>query len=181
MTLHHPPERTSAASIDPRTFRTVMGHYPTGVCIITASDPDGRALGMTVGTFTSVSLDPPLVGFFPDRKSTTWPAIAATGRFCVNVLADDQQQLCLTFASRGTDKFAEVIHNLSENGQPILDRVAAWIDCTVYAVHEAGDHYLVLGEVQAMGVQSELSPLLFVRGQFARAAVIETAPPGQGA
>ncbi len=152
--------------IDGATFRRVLGHYPTGVCVVTAVEPDGMATGMIVGSFTSVSLDPPLVAFFPDRQSTSWPRIARAGRFCVNVLASDQQDLCRRFAAKGGDKFAGVSHRLSTNGSPVLDDVVAWIDCTLDAVHEAGDHFIVLGRVRELDIARADEPLLFFRGQY---------------
>ena len=92
---------------DSASFRTVMGHYPTGVCVITGLTPDGIAVGLTVGTFTSVSLNPPLIGFFPDKKSTSWPLIGASGQFCVNILASEQESVCRAFAVKGGDKFSQ--------------------------------------------------------------------------
>jgi 3-hydroxy-9,10-secoandrosta-1,3,5(10)-triene-9,17-dione monooxygenase reductase component len=157
-------------TIDSSTFRATLGHYPTGVCVITSRTPRGAAVGMTVGTFTSVSLDPPLVGFFPDKKSTSWPEIAATGRFCVNVLADDQEWLGRRFASRGEDRFADVICASSPTGLPILDGSIAWIDCTIHSVSNAGDHFLVLGSVEAMSVERAAAPLVFHQGRFAHVA-----------
>ena len=121
---------------------------------------------MIVGSFTSISLDPPLVALFPDKSSTTWPRIARAGRFCVNVLASDQQDLCRHFAARGGDKFAGVSHRLSANGSPVLDDVVAWIDCTLHAVHEAGDHFIVLGRVRELDIARADEPLLFFRGQY---------------
>jgi len=96
----------SDIEIDPAVFRQVLGSYPTGVCAITALGPDGQPVGMVVGTFTSVSLDPPLVGFLPDKNSSTWPLIEGAGRFCVNALGADQQATCRSLAARGPDKFA---------------------------------------------------------------------------
>jgi flavin reductase (DIM6/NTAB) family NADH-FMN oxidoreductase RutF len=153
-------------SFDNATFRRVLGHYPTGVCIVTAADSDGPPTGMVVGSFTSVSLDPPLVAFFPDRKSSSWPRIEKVGKFCVNVLASDQQALCRQFAISGADKFAGVSHRVSANGSPILDDVVAWIDCTLDAVHEAGDHFIVLGRVVALEVDRPGLPLLFFQGGY---------------
>ncbi len=157
---------TSACSFDDATFRRVLGHYPTGVCIITSIATDGKPIGMVVGSFTSVSLDPPLVAFFPGRKSATWPRIEAAGKFCVNVLATDQQELCRQFAISGSDKFARLSHNVSANGSPILNDVIAWIDCTLDVVHEAGDHSIAIGRVVALEVDRPTSPLLFLRGGF---------------
>lgn len=158
---------SSPAMFDSPTFRRVLGHYPTGVCIVTAIDRDGQPAGMSVGSFTSVSLDPPLVAFFPDRKSSSWPRIERAGRFCVNILASDQEPLSRRFASRGADKFEGVTHRVSGNGSPILDGVVAWIDCDLHAVHEAGDHYIVLGEVVDLEVQGGANgPLLFFQGGY---------------
>jgi flavin reductase (DIM6/NTAB) family NADH-FMN oxidoreductase RutF len=151
---------------EPETFRHVLGHYPTGVCVITATQADGKPVGMAVGSFTSVSLDPPLVAFFPDRSSSSWPKIEAAGSFCVNILAEHQESLCRTFASSAEDKFVGITHRMSAKGAPILDDVVAWIDCDLYAVHEAGDHFIVLGEVQALDVERPHRPLLFFQGGY---------------
>ena len=159
---------SSAAPIDGANFRHVLGHYPTGVCVVTASAEDGAPAGMVVGSFTSVSLDPPLVAFFPDKGSSSWPRIEKAGKFCVNVLARDQQDICRKFAARGGDKFAGVSHRLSANGSPILDGAVAWIDCSLHAVHEAGDHYIALGLVNALEVHNpnNAGPLLFYQGSY---------------
>lgn len=156
----------STAPIDSATFRRVLGHYPTGVCVVTSMEGDGTPLGLVVGSFTSVSLDPPLVAFFPANSSSTWPRIEVAGRFCVNVLASDQQALCQRFSGRGGDKFEGVTHRLSGNGSPILDGVVAWIDCMLHATHEAGDHRIVLGEVLALEVEKPGRPLLFFQGGY---------------
>ena len=150
---------------DSATFRRVLGHYPTGVCVVTAVDAEGPT-GMVVGSFTSVSLDPPLVAFFPAKTSSSWPRIEQAGKFCVNVLASDQQALCGQFAAKGPDKFTGVSHCVSANGSPILDGVVAWIDCTLDAVHEAGDHYIVLGRVVALEASTPGKPLLFFQGAY---------------
>src|SRR5688572_30816018 len=92
-------------TIEPQAFRAVLGHYPTGVCVITGYNRDRAPTGLVIGSFTSVSLDPPLVAFFPDRRSTSWPEIRSCGQFCVNVLGEDQLDLCRRFATRGGEKF----------------------------------------------------------------------------
>lgn len=161
-----------SGSFDSATFRRVLGHYPTGVCVVTAVEADNMPIAMVVGSFTSVSLDPPLVAFFPAKTSTSWPRIEKIGKFCVNVLASDQQPLCRQLASPGTDKFAGVAHRVSTNGSPILDDVVAWIDCTLDAVHEAGDHYIVLGKVLALEVDRPERPLLFFQGNYGEFALI---------
>lgn len=151
--------------LDSRDFRRILGHYPTGVCVVTAAD-GAAPVGMVVGSFTSVSLDPPLVAFLPDRKSTTWPRIQAAGHFCVNVLAEHQQAVCHAFSSKMGRRFDEVPYRRSVTGVPILEGVVAWIDCELHAVHEAGDHYIVIGEVRAMDVERGDAPLVFVKGAY---------------
>ena len=153
--------------VDPGHFRRILGHYPTGVCGITSVSGD-RPIGMIVGSFTSVSLDPPLVGFFPNRSSETWPLIQTDGRFCVNVLGADQLAVCKALATKGTDKFAGLDYGLSDTGLPILANVAAWIDCELYAVHEAGDHYIALGSVLSLHADLDRHPMLFYRGEYGR-------------
>lgn len=153
-------------AIESATFRRILGHYPTGVCVITAMPSDGVPTAMVVGSFTSVSLAPPLVAFFPDKSSSSWPRIEQAGKFCVNVLASDQRDLCRTFSAKGGDKFAGISHRLSGNGSPILDDVVAWIDCSLNAVHEAGDHYIALGLVHELELVRAEQPLLFFRGQY---------------
>jgi 3-hydroxy-9,10-secoandrosta-1,3,5(10)-triene-9,17-dione monooxygenase reductase component len=152
--------------IDGARYRHVLGHYPTGVCIVTAMEKNGVATGMVVGSFTSVSLQPPLVAILPGRLSTTWPRLAAVGKFCINVLACDQLSLCKQFAISGDHKFAGVSHRLSSNGSPILEGVIAWIECDLHAVHEAGDHVIALGHVTELEVQKPEAPLLFFRGGY---------------
>ena len=154
--------------IDPRYFRTVLGHYPTGVCVITGLNPNGQASGLVVGSFTSVSLDPPLVAFFPDRKSTTWPLLKESGHFCVNVLAEDQLDLCKQFARSGGDKFTGVSHYHSERGIPILDDIVAHIECVLDKEIETGDHTIVLGRVLSLATVRAANPLLFLKGGYGR-------------
>jgi flavin reductase (DIM6/NTAB) family NADH-FMN oxidoreductase RutF len=152
-------------TIDGTKFRHIMSHYPTGVCAVT-SMCKGQAVGMIVGSFTSVSLDPPLVAFFPDRKSTSWPKIQATGRFCVNVLAGHQLDVCRALSSKDESKFDAVPHRYSDAGLPIIAGVVAWIDCDLHAVHEAGDHFITIGLVHALAIEHPHSPLLFFQGGY---------------
>ena len=151
---------------DRSTLRRLLGHYPTGVCVITAVEQEGRAVAMVVGSFTSVSLDPPLVAFFPDRASSSWPGIRRAGRFCVNVLSSNQRDLCRRFSARGGDKFADVDYRLSKGGSPVLDGIVAWIDCTLDTVHDAGDHFIALGRICEFDIVRAEQPLLFFRGRY---------------
>lgn len=171
----------AVSPIDARGFRTVLGHFPTGVCVVTAMDTDGTPVGMAVGSFTSVSLDPPLVAFLPDRSSTTFPRIRGAASFCVNVLAADQERVCRTFASRGADKFADTGWRPAPSGAPILDGVVAWIDCVPETIHEAGDHYICIGRVTDLAVENPTLPLLFFQGgygAFSLGSLVVGARPG---
>jgi flavin reductase (DIM6/NTAB) family NADH-FMN oxidoreductase RutF len=147
-------------------FRRVLGHYPTGVCIVAALDADGQGGGLTIGSFTSVSLDPPLVAFCPDRKSRSWARIRSAPAFAVNILASDQETLCRRFSAATEDKLAGVAHRRSPLGAPLLDGVVAWIECVLEAEHEAGDHFIVVGRVSALAVERAVHPLLFFRGGY---------------
>ena len=153
------------SALDSREFRRILGHYPTGVCVVTAL-ADAEPIGMVVGSFTSVSLEPALVAFLPDRRSTTWPRIEAAGQFCVNVLSERQQNVCTALSAKSGDRFASIAHRLTENGLPVIDGVVAWIDCQLHAVHEAGDHYIAIGRVRALDVEHPGAPLVFVRGAY---------------
>ena len=155
----------SKATIDPAVFRQVLGAYPTGVVVITAMDEDATPAGMVVGTFTSVSLDPPLVGFLPDKNSSSWPKIEKAGHFCVNVLGSDQQQLCRQLAGKG-DKFAGVDLTISDHGLPVLADAIVTIECSIHSVTEAGDHWFVLGKVLSMEPPRDSDPMLFHRGRY---------------
>lgn len=153
--------------VDTRTFRDVLGHFASGVTVVTAVTDDGP-VGFTCQSFTSLSLDPPLVALAPGKSSTSWPRIAAAGAFCVNILEADQAELCRSFAVSGTeqgDKFAGIGWSPARSGAPVLQGVLAWVDCTLLAVHDAGDHELVLGRVIDLGV-GDGEPLLFYRGRF---------------
>ena len=153
---------------DPRWFRNVLGQYPTGVCAITAVDPETGPAGMVVGSFTSVSLDPPLVAFFPDKSSSSWPKIQRAGAFCVNILGADQEDVCRSFASKASDKFAGHAYRPGVTGSPILEGTVAWIDCDLESVQEAGDHYIVLGAVRDLQLEQPRLPLLFFQGGYGR-------------
>jgi flavin reductase (DIM6/NTAB) family NADH-FMN oxidoreductase RutF/DNA-binding IclR family transcriptional regulator len=162
------PELDTTAKIDSGHFRRVLGQYPTGVCVITAIGPGARPVGMTVGTFTSVSLDPPLVAFLPGKKSRVLAAIVQTGRFAVNILAGDQVALSRQFASREDDKFRAVKWRSSTLGSPLLTDAVAWIDCRLDASFEVGDHVMVVGAVESLDIERETAPLMFFQGGFGR-------------
>jgi 3-hydroxy-9,10-secoandrosta-1,3,5(10)-triene-9,17-dione monooxygenase reductase component len=156
-----------APVIDPARFRYVLGQYPTGVVVVTALDTSGTAIGMTVGSFTSVSLDPPLVAFLPDKNSSSWRALRASGeRFCVNVLSADQEDVCRAVAMRKTDKFHDIGWRPSPAGNPVINGAVAWIDCVTEQLHEAGDHHIVVGRVLHLQAGDGDTPLLFHQGAY---------------
>ncbi|WP_424863289.1 flavin reductase family protein [Streptomyces sp. MMS24-I29] len=169
------------APVDPAEFRRVLGHFASGVTLVTAHDPGdgdgapGSAAGFACQSFASLSLDPPMVAFMVARTSTTWPRIARAGAFCVNVLGASQEALCRSFAVSGADKFAGVAYEPAPmTGSPLLGGVPAWIDCRIHAVHTGGDHLIVVGRVEALGASGTPNsadadgPLLFHRGRFGR-------------
>lgn len=155
---------------DAATFRTVLGHFCTGLTIVTAVDL-GEPVGLTCQSFASVSLDPPLVLFVAARSSYSWPRIRSAGSFCANVLSDHQEHLGRSFAMKGADKFAGVGWRPGATGSPILDGCLAFVECELDAVHEAGDHDIVVGRVVDLGLAGEGRPLLFYRGGYGRFAV----------
>jgi 3-hydroxy-9,10-secoandrosta-1,3,5(10)-triene-9,17-dione monooxygenase reductase component len=159
-----------ANPIDQALYRQVLGHFPTGVTVVTAAADDGP-VGLAIGSFSSVSLDPALVAFFPAKSSSSWPGIEAAGAFCVNVLAEDQEDVCRRFATKGVDKFEGLGYKPAGSGAPLLDGVLAWIDCDLHEVIDAGDHWCVLGQVRELEVAREAGPLVFFRGGYGRFAV----------
>ena len=161
------PEGGNAGDFDQARFRSVLGHYATGVTIVAGID-GGKPVGLSVNSFTSVSLDPPLIAFCAARASSTWPRLRRVGSFTVNVLAEHQEDLSRVFATRGADKFAHVGWRPAPSGAPLIDGALAWVDCTLDAEYEAGDHVLVVGRVSDLDVADEGRPLVFYRGGYGR-------------
>jgi 3-hydroxy-9,10-secoandrosta-1,3,5(10)-triene-9,17-dione monooxygenase reductase component len=161
--VHDDPEHVAAA----RRFRDVLGRFASGVTVVTTTSND-EPVGMTCQSFSSVSLDPPLVLFIPAKSSRSWPLIQRSGKFCVNFLAAGQAELSNTMASRGADKFGDVKWTPSRaTGSPILEGSLAHVDCTIHQVHEAGDHYVVIGRVVDLGIdEGDVDPLLFFQGKY---------------
>jgi flavin reductase (DIM6/NTAB) family NADH-FMN oxidoreductase RutF len=151
--------------VDPQVMREVLGHFASGVTVVTAVTEDGPA-GFTCQSFSSLSLDPPLVAFAPARTSRTWPKLRAIGRFCVNVLAEGQDDVSQNFARSGADKFAGVPWSPSAHGSPVLDGVVAWIDGELWAEYDGGDHSIVVARVLDLGADPDRRPLLFHRGAY---------------
>lgn len=155
-------------AVDAAAFRETLGHYPTGVAVVTACDTDGAPIGMVVGTFSSISLDPPLVSFSPQKNSATFALLRECETFGVNVLAADQEDLCRRMATGGAQKFDGVEWTIGAHGAPIIDGVVAWVECAWDQIVEAGDHYIVLGQVLALDVPRPTPPLLFFQGSYGK-------------
>ena len=151
--------------VDPQLMREVLGHFASGVTVVTALTDAGPA-GFTCQSFSSLSLDPPLVAFAPARTSLTWPALRAIGRFCVNVLAEGQDEVSQSFARSGVDKFADARWSPSAHGSPVLDGVVATIDGELWAEYDGGDHSIVVARVLDLGADPDRRPLLFHRGAY---------------
>jgi len=158
---------SDGSSFDSAKYRQVLGHFPTGVTVITAIN-DGVPAGMAVGSFASLSLEPPQVLFCAGHASTTWPKIKQAGSFCVNILSETQEDVCRVFASKAEDKFAEIGWKRSGTGSPLIEGVMAYIDCDIETVVASGDHDVVVGAVRDLEVLHEGGPLLFFRGGYGR-------------
>jgi flavin reductase (DIM6/NTAB) family NADH-FMN oxidoreductase RutF len=144
-----------------------MGQYPTGVVVITALSPTGEPLGMTVGSFNSVSLRPALVMFMPDKQSSSWRALRESGKsFSVNVLSAEQESVCRAVATRKVDKFEGIKWWLSNRGNPVIEDCVAHLDCEIEAIYDGGDHDIVVAAVTELGVLNPVDPLLFFRGGY---------------
>ncbi len=153
------------SGFDSQRFRQVLGQVPTSVVVVTGFDAQGTPLGITIGSFVSVSLDPPLVGFLPGVSSRTWAAIAATKKFAVNVLGADQGELCWRFAKESDDRFADVEWSPSTNGCPSLAGSLVTIDCDLESNEVHGDHHFSVGRVTHLDVLREANAMAFYRGK----------------
>lgn len=158
-------ETIAAPPIDPRAVRDVMGHYPTGVVVVTAL-LDGAPVAQVVGTFSSVSLDPLLVSFMPQLTSTSYPKLRAAGSVTISVFAQDQVQTCRTLASKDPAKFDKVDWAPSRYGTPQIDGAVAHIHGRITREIEAGDHYITLVAVDDLEVVRPVTPLLFFQGGY---------------
>ena len=169
MADQHAQGGDAVVEIDPQVFRKVLGHFPTGVTVVATHDGD-RPVGLAVGSFFSVSLDPPLVGFCVSDQSSTWPVIEAHGAFGVSVLAADQHEVSNVFASRSDDKFAGVSWDPAPiTGSPLIHQAVAHLDCELYDQFPGGDHVVVVGRVRALELhRDEVSALVFARGGYGR-------------
>jgi 3-hydroxy-9,10-secoandrosta-1,3,5(10)-triene-9,17-dione monooxygenase reductase component len=161
---------------DPQRFRQVLGHFATGVTVITGVDGD-EPVGFACQAFAALSLEPPLVLFCPGKSSGTWPRIARTGQLCANILSASQRDLARRFGVSAADKFAGVDWISAPNGAPVLPGVLTWLSCAVELVHDGGDHDIVIARVDGLGDSVAEDPLLFYRGRFTLSETWEDSPP----
>ncbi len=158
--------------IGPDDFRRVLGHFATGVTILTTADPEGRPTGLTASAFCSVSLDPPLVLICVDHKSQSFPALSESRGFAVNVLSAAQEDLSRRFASTRLDKFDGVAYTPGLHGAPVLQDALAQIECETVSRHVQGDHTIFVGRVERARVGSG-EPLLYFHGRYERLAGVK--------
>ena len=154
------------SGFDQARFREVLGHFATGITIVTATD-EGQPVGFSCQSFAALSLDPPMVILAPAKSSTSWPRIARAGSFCVNILGEHQEAVCRAFAVSGGDKFDGVDWTPGVTGSPLIEGSLATVECTLGAIYEGGDHELVTGHVVDMEI-GKGSPLIFYRSGFGR-------------
>lgn len=155
-----------ATPVDRGLFREVMGHYPTGVAVVTGRADNGELLALVVGTFGSVSLDPPLVSFMPMKTSKTFAKMRECASLCINIVGGEQEELVSTLARRWENKFDGIDWFPSPSGDPVLADSVAWIDTRITDTVEAGDHWIVLCAVADMAVTNPVAPLIFFQGGY---------------
>ena len=162
--IQPPPEHLSPH--EAAHFRKVLGRYPTGVIVVTTQH-EGELHGMAFNSFISVSLDPPLVAFCPARTSSTWPLIRPPGRFVLNILDHESEEVSRRFSARDIDRFEGVSHFPAPSGMPVLAAAIGWLDCTLEAEHDGGDHTIVVARVEALRLR-EGDSLVFMGGAYGR-------------
>jgi len=153
---------------DPRTLRDALGCFATGVTVVTCLKPDGTPAGLTVNSFTSVSLSPPLLLVCLDKSANSAPALIAASHFAVNVLQTGQQPASIRFSTRDEDRFGATAWACGEAGAPILGESLGVFECERHAVHDGGDHHMLIGQVIKASFDASLDPLLYFRGRYRR-------------
>ncbi|WP_066072132.1 flavin reductase family protein [Neobacillus soli] len=147
-------------------FKQIMGNYPTGVTIVTTTKEDGTPVGLTVNSFASVSLNPLMLLWSIDHRVSSLKEFTEGGKFAVHVLAEEQKEICQTFASKHTDRFSTCNWTLSPNGLPIIEGAFGVFECKTFKAIEAGDHTVLIGEVIDLQVEKEKDPMLYHRRVF---------------
>jgi len=163
------PNQPLAQDIDPRAFRQALGHFATGIAVVTARGANDAVIGMTMTSFNSVSLDPPLVLFSVARSAWSLPAMQSAKSYAVNVLDDAQQHISDRFARASSDKWADVNHRPGLHGAPLIEGALAHFECAPYASHDGGDHVIFLARVVSFSA-TQGEPLIFFRGRYCRLA-----------
>ena len=154
-------------SVSPDEFRSVLGRFPSGVTVVTTTARDRSDQGMTVSAFCSVSLEPPLVLICIEKTASAYDALTTAPGFVVNILSASQEQIARRFSIVDIDRFEGVGYSRSQNGFAVLDDVLGVIECATFAMHDAGDHTIIVGEVEAARAENR-TPLLYYRGGYAQ-------------
>ena len=155
----------TVSTVDPMEFRKALGAFVTGVTVVTTRQPDGSPRGFTANSFSSVSLDPPLILVCIGKSASSYPVFSETTHFGVSVLAEDQKPVSSVFASKAPDKFEQVAWHAGRTSSPIIDGAAAWFDCETHQAIDAGDHVILLGRVVDFS-HTPASPLGYCRGAY---------------
>jgi flavin reductase (DIM6/NTAB) family NADH-FMN oxidoreductase RutF len=166
----------ATADVDPRAFRQALGQFATGVAVITAEAADGHAIGLTMSSFNSVSVDPPLILFSIDRKAFSLKAMTEAKGYAVNILGRDQEHLSNKFARALDDKWAAVEHTLGHEAAPLIAGALAHFECAPYAQYDGGDHVIFVGRVVKFTAYPANEPLVFFRGAYRSLASAERSP-----
>jgi flavin reductase (DIM6/NTAB) family NADH-FMN oxidoreductase RutF len=153
---------------DPRTLRDALGCFATGVTVVTCVDEHGKPTGLTVNSFTSVSLDPPLLLVCLHKMAAASTTLVEAEHFAINVLQNGQQPASITFSTRVEDRFGDTPWSCGEAGAPILADSLCVFECQRFAVYDGGDHHILVGEVEKASFDAALDPLLFFRGRYRR-------------
>lgn len=154
-------------AFEPSDLRAVMARWPTGVSVVTGRGPSGEPIGIVIGSFSSVSLSPPLISFYPQKTLYSWQAMKSTGRFYINILTEDQVELCKRFSGGPQpDRFSDLKYDVTESGLPMLLDCAAWLEAEIENEYEAGDHWIVIGRVTSIRNGRDAMPLVFAHGKL---------------
>ncbi|GAA1248862.1 flavin reductase family protein [Prauserella halophila] len=155
----------SVSQLDEREIRTTFGSFPTGVTALCTQGPSGPD-GMAASAFTGVSLEPPLVSVCVQKSSTTWPRLRSRHKLGVSILASGQEAACRSLSARSGDRFVNLAWTASETGAVFLNGAVAWLDCRMHAELDAGDHVIVLLEIERLETTADTAPLVFHRSRF---------------
>lgn len=154
------------ADLDPRALRRVLGQFATGVAVVTAAGAEGQMVGMTMSSFNSVSLDPPLILFSVDRTAFSLPVLQAAKGYGINILGREQEHLSNRFARASQDKWSDVAHRRGAHEVPLIEGALAHLECVPYARHDGGDHEVFIARVLRFEAQDVGAPLVFFRGRY---------------